>query len=481
MQSIPRHLSAIRRSGLSRPVRLALDDSLINAGVEVFDYGCGYGDDVRALRERGITCSGWDPAHNSGDEPRVADVVNLGYVVNVIEDPKERGQTLRSAWALTRTVLIVAARLTSEALDGKQSPYGDGCLTRLGTFQKYYDHGELRAWVENEISVSAVPAGPGVFYIFRDPSAAQSFLASKYRRRPTAPRQRKSNLLFDKYKDFFERLMDFMASRGRLPEGAELTALGEIPEEVGSLRRGFKIIREVTGGEQWDKIKEERTQDLLIFLALSRFGGRPRLSQLPADIQLDVRAFCSTYGNASTLADRLLFSVGDMRIVEAACRQSAVGKLTPNALYVHVSALPSLSPVLRVYEGCARSYIGAVDAANVIKLHRHKPQISYLAYPEFERDPHPKLLASLVVPLNVFHIRYSEYGDSANPPILHRKEEFLTADNPLREKFARLTRQEEKAGLYEDTTKIGNSAGWEDVLRSKGVRISGHRLMKVKT
>jgi hypothetical protein len=42
--------------------------------------------------------------------------------------------------------------------------------------------------------------------------------------------------------------------------------------------------------------------------------------------------------------------------IDDACHRSAVGKLLPNALYVHRTALEALDPLLRVYEGCARAY-----------------------------------------------------------------------------------------------------------------------------
>ena len=42
-------------------------------------------------------------------QKRPADVVNLGYVINVIEDPVERAETLRNAWALCRRVMVVSA------------------------------------------------------------------------------------------------------------------------------------------------------------------------------------------------------------------------------------------------------------------------------------------------------------------------------------------------------------------------------------
>jgi hypothetical protein len=71
----------------------------------------------------------------------------------------------------------------------------------------------------------------------------------------------------------------------------------------------------------------------------------------------------------------------------AGCRAAVVGKLTPSALYIHTSALSQLPPILRIYERCARTYIGTAEGANLIKLHRGISQVSYLAYPDFERAP----------------------------------------------------------------------------------------------
>jgi hypothetical protein len=44
-----------------------------------------------------------------------------------------------------------------------------------------------------------------------------------------------------------------------------------------------------------------------------------------------------------------------------ACQRWTVGRLPPTALYIHHSALEMLDPLLRVYEGCARAYLGTVD------------------------------------------------------------------------------------------------------------------------
>lgn len=195
-------------------------------------------------------------------------------------------------------------------------------------------------------------------------------------------------------------------------------------------KRAFRVVKRATEERQWARIAAERSEDLLIYLALSRFDGRPSYSQLPRDLQLDVKSFFSTYNRACEKANALLFSVGSLGAVDAACQASGIGKVMPNALYVHESALEYLSPVLRLFEGCARGYIGRVEGANIIKLHRHEPKVSYLSYPDFEPDPHPALTHSLTVHFQTFRVKSRNYRTYRNPPILHRKETFLHPQHP---------------------------------------------------
>lgn len=477
--SVQRHKTAIRRSDISRPIRLALADGLLGRTTTFFDYGCGHGEDISRLTQMGIEASGWDPMHCAETKRQPADVVNLGYVVNVIEDPAERVSVLKDAWSLTRKLLIVSARLSIEAKNGvSSSPYSDGYVTCRGTFQKFYEQRELGDWINEVLGLQSAAVAPGIFYVFQDNDLRQSFAASRYRRTTVIPRQKFSHLIFEQNQDLFDPLIGFLAKRGRIPEDSEIEIGSAIREKVGSLKRAFAIIRQVTGTEQWDRIREERSQDLLVYLALSRFGGRPRLSELPDDLQLDVRAFFGTYRQASELADKLLFSAGAADIIREACRTSPIGKHLPDALYVHSTALSSLAPVLRVYEGCARAYIGVVEGANVIKLNIGKPQIAYLHYPDFDRNAHPSLAGSLVVPLNTFHIQYRDYTESKNPFVLHRKETLVSPDYPHRAKFERLTKKEERYGLYEHPELIGTKTGWEEILKTKELIQTGHRLVR---
>jgi hypothetical protein len=45
-------------------------------------------------------------------------------------------------------------------------------------------------------------------------------------------------------------------------------------------------------------------------------------------------------------------------------------------------------------------------------------------------------------------------------------------------RFARLTRQEEKPGLLDETATIGTREGWERRLAERGFTIRGHRLVR---
>ena len=87
---------------------------------------------------------------------------------------------------------------------------------------------------------------------------------------------------------------------------------------------------------------------------------------------------------------------------------------------------------------------------------------------------------SIIVPLNDPKTKYRDYTNSKNPFILHRKEEFVTDDHPLKIKFAKLTKQEEGLGLLENSSIIGTRDGWNNELKLRGLKLAGHRVLKLK-
>jgi DNA phosphorothioation-associated putative methyltransferase len=473
---IQRDRTAIRRTEFSRPLRTALRDGIVTATTAVFDYGCGLGDDVRRLREQGIDAVGWDPAHEPTTGKVSAEVVNLGYVVNVVERPDERAELLRDAWTYARGVLVISARLKAEA-EGRFAQYEDGVITRLQTFQKFYDQHELREWIATTLGEPPVAAAPGVFYVFRDEGARESFIASRYRRRVAVPRVRLSDKLFEEHQEILQQLVVFVTERGRLPELDELSVASCVVETFGSIKRAFQVVRRVTGSEQWDTIREERRNDLLVYLALGRFPRRPKVSSIPLVLQRDIKALFGTYKAACAAGDALLFAAGDMAAIDAACKIAPFGKLMPTALYVHVDGLHRLPGVLRVYEGCARVLTGDVEGTTILKLRRHEPKVSYLAYPSFDTEAHPPLARSLRVDLRTFHLKDRDFGDTADPPILHRKEQFVPEDYPRRSLFDALTQAELAAGLYQRPENIGTRSAWDALLGNLKLKVVGHNLI----
>jgi DNA phosphorothioation-associated putative methyltransferase len=405
-------------------------------------------------------------------------VVNLGYVINVIEAVAERGDALCRAWELARWGMIVAARLDWQALGLDGRPLNDGVITARGTFQKFYTQYELKTWIESTLATPAHAAAPGVFYVFRDPKDAESLRARQVRQSGIA-RRPVSHLLYEQHQDLLDELAEFLSERGRLPEASELSDGDSLLSAFGTVRRAFQVLRTATGRSDWSVEAGRARDNLLVYLALSSFGGRPKMGTLPTDLQRDIKSLLGSYRTASTEADQLLFSLRSDDELARAATSLPVGKILPDAMYFHASAIPTLPPLLRVYLGCGGVLAGSV-AADVIKLHRQHRKVSYLFYPDFERDPHPALHASLLVDLRTFNIRFSDFRSSANPPILHRKETLLEPEHPLYQKFARLTAQEDKADLL-GVPGIGRRTAWNRLLQEEGWRLTGHRLLKISS
>lgn len=536
------------RGTISRPVALAFEDGVIDEATSVFDFGCGRGSDIRHLKHLGIDAAGWDPIYAPNAPLSPAAVVNIGYVINVIEDRMERRKALEDAWALAGEALVVAARPAWEQREVKGRPHADGIITGKDTFQKFYEQDELRSFVEATTGRQAVAAAPGVFYVFKSALREQAVLARRARREGGGQAARIADLLYafhreqlrplqefvhrerrlpasgelgpaessiaaelgsvrhafslirratgvanwsdvplgrpsqtdrryELHKELLGPLEAFVDERGRLPRPGELPDAVLIEEEFGSVRAAFSLIRRVTGPERWAIAEEYARRAFLVYLALAAFGGRSRYSDLPVDLQFDVRDLFGTYTAAVKEADRLLFSAGDIGAIGEAVRTASVGKVTPEALYVHVSAVAELPPVLRVYEGCAQALAGTIEEATILKLHREKPQVSYLAYPAFDADPHPALSTVVIARLGQLRLTFRDFREAENPPILHRKEAFVSSGYPAYDRFRRLTEQEDRHDLLSSPT-IGNRDGWERRLAESGFELRGHRLVR---
>jgi DNA phosphorothioation-associated putative methyltransferase len=466
-----RQLTAISRFGLSVPARQAVVDRQIKPGLTILDYGCGRGDDVRSLRAMEVEAVGWDPHYFPDGLQAPADIVLMTYVLNVIENPDERVGALARAWGLTRSVLVVSTRLVWERNKVAGSQSADGVLTSRGTFQHLFSPSELRDLVQQVTGVRCVSAAPGIVYAFKDDAARISFLARRIV--PEAEWLASADTA-----SAITSVVDFVEHRGRLPRLEEMPS--SLSELLGHLH-GTELQRLAQRSADPERVAEGRkrsTLSTLLFLAVGLFDGRGPFSSLPLPVQLDIRACFSSYQEACKRADRLLLKLRDDAYIRGAMRASTVGKLTPTALYVHRRAVEQMPTVLRLYEHCAAIAAGRPQDWTLIKLRHQGRAVSWLDYPDFDTDPHPRLRASYSIEMRDLETTYLSYEKSANRPLLHRKHEFLAPDDVDVPKYRRLTEAEVRAGLYEQPHLIGTEKGWEAELERCSRALRGHRLVR---
>lgn len=466
------------RTRLSRPAQLALDLGLLAPERSLFDFGCGRGGDVDRLADAGIVARGWDPVHRPEAAKARSDVVLCGYVLNVIASSEERREALRDAWSLADHALVVAVRPEWEADQTAGAAHADGVVTSKGTFQKFFGQDEARAYIEAHTGQSPVAVAPGIFFIFRDPAQAQGFRAMRVRASHYRASRTRVETAWSENREVLEELLDFYAVRGRTPIPADDGDLvARLLATFGSVRSAWRLARPFASAEDLSVAEDRARDDVLVWLALEAFSGRPRWGDLSEDLQADVRSHCGSFKEACARADRLLFGMADEAGLDLALRTVPFGKVLPDAVYVHVDYLADLPPLVRVYVGSGRALVGDVPDTTIVKMSRQERRISYLSYPDFERDPHPSLVGSLRVDLRSFHVKWRTFADWQNPPVLHRKETFVPEHHPTRPKFAALTRQEERAGLFDEASRVGTRAGWEAALAEAGKSVRGHRLV----
>ncbi|MBA5865392.1 MAG: DNA phosphorothioation-associated putative methyltransferase [Nitrospira sp. CR1.3] len=472
---IRRGQTAIRRVSCSRPIALALADGIITKTSDVFDYGCGHGSDIRFLRANHIHADGWDPHYRPEEKATPAQVVNLSYVLNVIESLAERDETLLQAFALAKQVLIIAVRVESPVLDGDE--YADGILTSRGTFQKIYGQAEFREYVETKLQKRTHVAALGVVYVFKDEEAEARYVAS---RAFTRRLEYRTDLIADFKKNNVAKHFVNLANRlGRLPLAEEFPKYPKLLESFGSPKRIERLTLGLINHSAFQGSRDQRREDILTYLAMLRLENikPPPIAKLPVSIQSDIKAIWKTYGEALKEGEEFLFTIGKPEVVANMCATCPVGKHLPSHLYVHRSAEDELPPLLRVLLFGAKRIVGEVPY-DLVKFAKDGRAVSLLLYKDFDGDPHPALLRSVKVflPKATFDVR--EYFASDNPPILHRKETFVLPNYPHFQTFKRLSEQEETLGLL-SAPDIGYRRLWDNLLLARGLRIENHNLLNV--
>ncbi|MBI4661223.1 MAG: DNA phosphorothioation-associated putative methyltransferase [Verrucomicrobia bacterium] len=264
---VERHKTALTRYELSKPVKTLLEYGMLKAGTTFFDYGCGQGSDVRGLHALGHDADGWDPVYRREAPKREADVVNLGYVLNVIEDPAERLEALVDAYRHAKRVLVVSTLINETVEAGRAMPYRDGVVTQRNTFRKYFEQQELQQYLEDALDSTAVPVALGVFYVFRDPAEQQDFLSARSRRAIdwTQISARLGlgdprilwKLLYEQHKELLNQFGRLALDLGRMPTSEEYERLTEVCKRLRSAKRALRAFVQGGGVEDadWNEVR----------------------------------------------------------------------------------------------------------------------------------------------------------------------------------------------------------------------------------
>ena len=458
---IHRHRTALYRTGLSKPMRLALDVGLIAQGTSVFDYGCGRGGDAGLLRELGYAVAAWDPAFFPEQSKSHADVVNLGYVLNVIESPRERIEVLLDAWAHCGRALIVSTLIKGQEGHVWAESHADGIVTSRRTFQKYFDQGELQGLLEAALDTEAYALSLGIFVVFREPSFAQSFLESRRRRKidwnslsskflpRRQPKQSRIAALFEKPSELLDAFWMRSLELSRVPKAGEFAREAEVRGSLGSPATVHRLLAAFHGPAVFEEAARRRREDLLVYLAIAGFRKRIPQKLLDHQLQQDLAAFFGSYAKAQAAGRELLFSLGrDDELWETACGLP-FGWRDPveRHFVIHTSLLDQLPPSLRVFIECGAILYGDPREADLIKLHLGSRKVSFLIYEDFFRKAFPELKTRIKVDLARLQVGVFEYGYALPAQLLFYKERFVATDQPMRPRMEQISRRLAKLGI----------------------------------
>ncbi len=165
-----------------------------------------------------------------------------------------------------------------------------------------------------------------------------------------------------------------------------------------------------------------------------------------------------------------------------------VGKKVAGDYYIHRKYMNKLGGDCNFLYNVAREKLSFEQDRvwNLLKINQRNKKVSFLVYPNFDTEAHPKLKQSISINLSVSPptIRIIKGGGQ----ILHRKELFVGKDYLHYVKFAELTNREEELGLLQKdsffkgkklSTTMGRKEVWEEWLNFNNVKITDHEVKKL--
>jgi DNA phosphorothioation-associated putative methyltransferase len=497
-KEIDRHRTAIVRHELSSPMKTLAKNGFLSGEYSIFDYGCGRGDDLRELEAHGLDALGWDPNFRPDSAIVNSDVVNIGFVINVIEDQDERIGAVLGAWEVTGRLLVISAMLANESYLAQFTPYKDGVITSRNTFQKYFSQAELKSYIERTLDDEPIAISPGIFYVFKDKALEQHFLQNRHKRsyqwqqltEPKPVSEDQARILFTKNQELLESFWLSCLAYGRVPANDEFNNTEQIKEIIGSNKKALKVVTDWFGKDELELAANMRKEDLLIYFALGMFEGRKSYTHLPDDLKRDIKAFFDTHKIALHQAKELLFDIANIERVTTECtkadKELPASKLAlengqPHSLTLHKNFIDELSPLLRVYVYSALQLYGELDDIQLVKIHITSGKVTLLGYEGFDDSPLPKLKERVKIKMADQDVDFFDYINKNKRSILLDKIEYIDdsfIDYKKQKAFHKRLQVELNNSM--STEVFINQANLDSILETNQVSLKGYRFYHSK-
>ena len=479
---VDRHRTAINRYDLSKPVKLLLKHGLLSERKSFFDYGCGRGMDAEGLLSLGYDALGWDPAFQPDARKSAAEVVNIGYVLNVIEHPSEREDALRGAFDLAKEVLIVSVLTRGQETEAHTRALGDGYLTKSGTFQKFYAPGELEELIEQVLEREAVTLALGICLVFPSADMREQFLSTRMRRhidwtdisnqlRFTQSVSREEALVgrYELNKEVLDPLWARMLELGRVPSPEEYTDVGALRESCGGLKRAADLLIHYHGLELLHEARHLREEDVLVYLAMKNFERRFLRKHVPDRVKRDIKAFFGDFDRAKQKSFELLFASGDPDEVRLAVEKLDFGLYDRDEEHFsfHSSLLNQLPAILRVYVFCGLRRFGDIEEVDLVKIHICSRKLTLQSYDDFDGKPLPELRVRVKTDLLKDFVTVFDHTLGEDQQLLYFKERFVGSDYSFENDALGFSKRLRSFGFAEETIGYGPSLNQFDAFREE--------------
>lgn len=496
--SINRHLTALTRYGFSAPIQSLGRHGFLDGTRTVFDYGCGRGDDLRGLRDSGVTASGWDPHYAPHDPKHHADIVNLGFVINVIENVAERVDALKGAYALANALLVVSVMIKNEATV-RGMAFSDGIVTSRNTFQKYFTQAELKHFITEVLGEEPVPVGPGVMYVFKDKDEEQRFqygqlsnrrnlLRLETRARPAKPTAADRAIsVYQEHRDCLDELLRCCVALGRIPDPEEIPSFARIVSQLGSLPAALKVLKCAVSNTDHliGEARLSRIDDLRVYLARLQFDRARTYRALEPRLQRDVKAFFGGFKPAQEAGRQLLASLSDTARIDEACRRAmehGLGCYTGReSLQLQMSQVERLPAELRAYVECAAVLYGDLSMFDLVKIHVNSSKLTLMRFDDFENSPLPKMQYRVKIKLRTQDIETFRYGGDYPPPYLYEKSRFLNEESPYYAEQLAFEAALDRLSMLHFAGYGPPATAFDAALAQRRYRIAGFSLARIET